>query len=160
MLGVKDISVRKRLLQETKVNIDQSSRYCRSSETTSKQLKDMSGINEKSADYEISALKQQYRRREPPIPQGNRRCKFCGENHEWDKTSCPAYGKSCRNCGIQNHFAKVCQRRSVTEIHHQSKGQRKRARKTRQDVLAVQTPPEKFKNRIVAVLSIKGGNEA
>ena len=111
MLGVKDISVRKRLLQERKLTLIKALDICRSSETTSKQLKDMSGINEKSADYEISALKQQYRRREPPIPQGNRRCKFCGENHEWDKTSCPAYGKSCRNCGIQNHFAKVCQKK-------------------------------------------------
>ena len=35
-------------------------------------------------------------------------CKYCGGQHEPVKTQCPAYGKSCHNCGKANHFHTVC----------------------------------------------------
>ena len=34
-------------------------------------------------------------------------CGYCGYVHE--KGRCPAYGKTCKGCGMINHFAKVCQ---------------------------------------------------
>ena len=41
-------------------------------------------------------------------PGGSRKCQNCGKGylHPGGKTSCPAYGKSCR--GKQNHFEAVC----------------------------------------------------
>ncbi|XP_062556988.1 uncharacterized protein LOC134221827 [Armigeres subalbatus] len=36
------------------------------------------------------------------------RCKFCGDNHEFVKGVCPAYGKKCYRCKGKNHFEKVC----------------------------------------------------
>ena len=33
-------------------------------------------------------------------------CNFCGGSHA--KRQCPAFKKSCKNCGKINHFAKVC----------------------------------------------------
>ena len=33
-------------------------------------------------------------------------CLFCGGSHERGK--CPAWGKSCHNCGKSNHFSRVC----------------------------------------------------
>ncbi len=43
-------------------------------------------------------------------PGGSRKCRNCGKGypHPGGKTSCPAYGKSCRGCGKQNHFEAVC----------------------------------------------------
>ena len=40
----------------------------------------------------------------------SRNCRNCGKGypHPGGKTSCPAYGKSCRGCGKQNHFEAVC----------------------------------------------------
>ena len=35
-------------------------------------------------------------------------CRFCGTNHPPRK--CPAYGKTCSNCGKKNHFRVVCER--------------------------------------------------
>ncbi|XP_055539500.1 uncharacterized protein LOC129726612 [Wyeomyia smithii] len=36
------------------------------------------------------------------------RCKFCGDQHEFAKGVCPAFGKRCHRCNGKNHFEKVC----------------------------------------------------
>ena len=43
-------------------------------------------------------------------PGESRKCRNCGKGypHPGEKTSCPAYGKSCRGCGKLNHFEAVC----------------------------------------------------
>jgi hypothetical protein len=41
-------------------------------------------------------------------------CQYCGGSHP--KNKCPSYGKSCKNCGKLNHFAKVCRAKNVKEI--------------------------------------------
>jgi len=38
-------------------------------------------------------------------------CKYCSRKHELDRTRCPAYGKTCRQCGKVNHFHTVCLQR-------------------------------------------------
>ena len=49
-------------------------------------------------------------------------CGYCGESY--NRGSCPAYGKICKQCGRKNHYAKVCRSvrrtrniREVTESH-------------------------------------------
>ena len=38
-------------------------------------------------------------------------CHFCGSSWTSDhRNKCPARGKRCNNCGIENHFAKVCRK--------------------------------------------------
>ena len=38
-------------------------------------------------------------------------CHFCGSNWTSNhRNKCPARGKRCNNCGIENHFAKVCRK--------------------------------------------------
>ena len=85
----------------------------------------MISLNEKSIDNEIKAIREQWqgnRRGDPSRSHEKKCCKYCGGMHEFDKNSCPAYGKSCKNCGFRNHFSRVCQKkrnettRSVKEI--------------------------------------------
>ena len=41
-----------------------------------------------------------------------RRCPGCGNTGHADQrnTKCPAWGKTCHNCGLQNHFSSVCRK--------------------------------------------------
>lgn len=41
-------------------------------------------------------------------------CKYCGGGHKKGREQCPAYGKTCRSCGVSNHFAKDC------KAHHRA----------------------------------------
>ena len=43
------------------------------------------------------------------------KCKWCGYKHR--NGNCPAYGKSCRNCTRQNHFASMCKSRRNQNAH-------------------------------------------
>ena len=38
-----------------------------------------------------------------------RACHWCGNSHK--PQECPAYSKQCLNCGIMNHYARVCNKR-------------------------------------------------
>ncbi|PAA51290.1 hypothetical protein BOX15_Mlig005755g5 [Macrostomum lignano] len=43
--------------------------------------------------------------------QSSSKCSRCGTSH--GKDACPAYGKTCRKCGKQNHFQKMCRSKFV-----------------------------------------------
>ena len=77
----------------------------------------MSGAAQKPIPEEIKFLHKprgQKGAKEKARREGNkagaRRCKYCDEVHKYG--SCPAFGKYCKNCGIRNHFASVCQQKS------------------------------------------------
>ncbi|XP_044756800.1 uncharacterized protein K02A2.6-like [Coccinella septempunctata] len=47
------------------------------------------------------------------------RCTRCGSIH--GPKSCRAYGKKCQNCGLMNHFSKLCKNKNIKniEIHEE-----------------------------------------
>ena len=53
-------------------------------------------------------------------PVVKRKCKFCGEIHDFKKDLCPAFGKHCSTCKRKNHTANVCKynnkRTSVKQV--------------------------------------------
>ena len=102
VIGVRDNQARKKLLQVSKLTLKECIDICRSYETSSQQLKE---INQE----EVSAISQS-NKKTPPPPRGEReiRCKFCAKTHVWNRLKCPAWGKTCSNCGMQNHFAVAC----------------------------------------------------
>jgi hypothetical protein len=129
----------------------------------------MISLTEKSIDHEIKAIREQ--------SQGNRRggvANIAGESMNLNKNSCPAYGKSCKNCGFRNHFSRVCLKkrnettRLVKEITQDVSSDSGDSVYTvsvlpefpdDQEVLAVQTKYKQFKSRILTVMNIKGGRE-
>ena len=70
-----------------------------------------------SADIQVNKVQAMKSSKSKRFTQPNKRntsfwkisCKYCGGIHEHKKEKCPAYGKSCNQCGKQNHFAIVCQ---------------------------------------------------
>ena len=47
----------------------------------------------------------QYKRKDKPK---NGLCKYCGDNHNYGSSFCPAFGTVCKICKKENHYARVC----------------------------------------------------
>ena len=118
--GIQDNNLRKRLLQERRLDLNTCIDKCRAAEVTEKRVKDM-------ATKEVSALKYAHRKKTFPsekkqsfgdkkqphsFESNGRKCKFCCQVHQFKKGACPAWGKMCESCGKQNHFkcSNVCRK--------------------------------------------------
>ena len=44
------------------------------------------------------------------------KCRYCAKEHVFGKKNCPAFGKSCNNCGLKNHFERMCRRRKMKKV--------------------------------------------
>ena len=126
MLGIRDDRVRERLLRLNDLTLQQAVDQIKSSEQTQQQvLKQMTG-----GDTLVHALNKSGNsdRAEDgifpkmPVPRRppRKECGNCGMSHGRD---CPAYGKTCFNCGRMNYFAQRSQassrgrRNRVSTVH-------------------------------------------
>lgn len=62
-----------------------------------------------------------------------RKCKFCGELHDFTKGSCPAFGKRCHRCGGKNHFEAVCKAERRKKLKRKSRVQKVHAESSTED---------------------------
>lgn len=120
VVGIRDNATRKKLLAENKLTLNKCIDICRASETTSKQLKEMSHAEEVSAvatghpKSKIGLRHNEVRNfSKVQRPVHNKvtepvRCKFCHRTHPLKKELCPAWQHKCDNCGRMNHFSVAC----------------------------------------------------
>ena len=104
VLGIKNDSVRKRLLQEPDLNLSQAVSAVRAHEATSRQMENMTDQSDQAGRNDpmsVQAVKQT-----GPAPA--KFCKFCGRRHPFRKELCPAWGKICQTCRGRNHFSSKC----------------------------------------------------
>ena len=143
VLGIQNSETRKRLLQERNLTLNMCIDICKSAEAAETHLK---AFKDNSSSHSTSSAsihkvertraggKQSSRGHQPHkynlkqggtkpsqagSGKGNRwikQCKYCGQEHAWDKKQCPAYGQSCNRCGIQDHFAKMCQKQRIHKV--------------------------------------------
>lgn len=99
--GSNNASMRERLLREKKLTLDSCIQLCRAAEMSRDNVKTISGPTVE----EVHAVQGSARNKQP---ENMVDCKFCGKSHEKNKQKCPAYGKKCKNCGKDNHFAAKC----------------------------------------------------
>ena len=127
VLGVNDENTRKRLLQERKLTLEKCLDICRTYEKTASQLKVISAGNDEVHKISISKASKRQPIKKPakksPSPNQTEstrpmiECKFCGKNHPRKKELCPAWGKACKKCKAENHFAKCCPGNSHKKVH-------------------------------------------
>ena len=93
IFSMTDTKVRERLLREPELSLAKTLDFCRASEISQAQIKEVSGLNapnihlikdnEKSAEEKSSD-------KLPPANQLRYPCRFCGRKHESNREACPA----------------------------------------------------------------------
>ena len=121
VVGINDNSARKKLLQAGKLTLSQCIDICRSSETSTRQLKtinqeDVRLVKEKNvkpAGKKKCGVSDNRPRTE--LRESRMTCKFCARQHPFAKKNCPAWGTTYKKCGLPNHF-EVCCRESKKKV--------------------------------------------
>jgi transposase InsO family protein len=138
VLGIRDNSTRKILLQKRQLSLTNVIDICRGAEATQHQLKSLGcdkqpesvnkvfpqkkkkddrrsseskGTKSSSMEEAGSAATDSDHRKKPMID-----CKFCGQWHVRDRRKCPAWGKTCTNCNGRNHSESRCYKKKVHNV--------------------------------------------
>ena len=113
IFGVRDDSVREKLLQERQLTLPKTIDMCRAAESASVQAKDMATASPTEVNR-VTGREHSHRKwkggRSAPHHE-KKECRFCGKWHAMTAGACPALGKTCGKCGDKNHFAKKCPRK-------------------------------------------------
>jgi hypothetical protein len=117
VLGISDKQVRKQLIRNRKLTLNEAIEISRSAELIEAEMRKLDLKDNAEAVHFAKGTQHNVhdnQRKQHALA----RCKFCGKSHEWNKSKCPAYGKTCDKCNGPNHFAIVCRKnqiRAVTE---------------------------------------------
>ena len=142
VFGIKDVSVKQRLLREEGFTLQKAMDITRTSEASKLQIREMgkpsttSQVNMCTSKWKRSKKKKQSSQNttQQPVQQPmqktsqqsfGRRCRYCGQTHP--PKSCPAYGKQCSFCKKTGHFESVCRQKkggqkNVNAINEEGQG--------------------------------------
>ena len=120
VVGWSDVDVRRRLMRERELTLENAIDIIKATETANRQIKML--IQEQKNGHQsvsVNAIKKKLNRQnfqnfrkpqkpsEPQNVKGQKKlCMYCGKRHL--KGNCPAYGKVCHKCKKKNHFSSVC----------------------------------------------------
>uniref|UniRef100_A0AAV2K178 Ig-like domain-containing protein n=1 Tax=Knipowitschia caucasica TaxID=637954 RepID=A0AAV2K178_KNICA len=114
VLGIASESSRRRLLREKELNLVTAIEMCRAAEQTDLRMRVMetAGTHVMHTETVHSAVRQPAKHFKARQSDSNKavdpNCRYCGNTHTRGRDHCPAFGKKCKLCGTNNHFAKVC----------------------------------------------------
>ena len=171
--GVRVNAVRRKLLQESSLNLTKCVDICRAAEAASAQIKEMAP-SQHPGEVDLVAKSRPFKKsksiKEKEKPSKNQfvdECKFCGRQHERKKEKCPAYGQICLFCGKPNHksnnFKKSAQRFKRKPKVHQLVESSDQSYSSEEEILSVTTENvvnvvenSKCKSKIFAHMEIEG----
>ena len=123
VLGSRDKAARARLFREKECTLTKAVDSLRISKATLEQLTYMGEKEEETVNAVDGKPRQRTRKDRPKkVPPGasnpcTQLCGYCGGKRHAERQKCPAYGKSCRNCGKQNHFQSVCRQQLQKQVN-------------------------------------------
>ncbi len=123
VLGIREKSTQQMLLRERDLALDKCIDICKITEDAKAQFDaykpDPESVNavsrgrkSKSKPKQRTESRDQTKSKQQGQKNKIAECKFCGKTHEMKKSSCPAWGAKCSNCGGKNHYAAKCTNRS------------------------------------------------
>ena len=135
--GIKDDTLRERLLRVSNLGLKKAIETCKAAEQSKTQVAALAGKPPQQPQVGVDAIRAKHVERSSkdtghvrPWHQPDRRpigqfqqgaCTNCGESHP--PRQCRAYGKTCRACGLRNHFARFC-RKTQAEPRQRYQGRR------------------------------------
>ena len=124
--GIRNDTVRARLLRERELALQSAIDLCRAAEVFESQLREM---RDENIVHAIKDRKQGYKQRDAQ-PHHKIQCKYCGLDHSKGPEHCPAYGKSSNKCHQKKHFAAMCKskKQPMTHTHKHRAPQNRKVR--------------------------------
>lgn len=126
VLGVIDKQVRKQLIKDSKLTLTTAISLCNAAEQSDIEMAKLE-VNQKEAAEAVHFTRKYTKIQDKKTPDGKKtnnilkKCRFCGQAHQWSKFKCPAFNKTCTNCKKLNHTAEVCrQKQTVHAAEHSS----------------------------------------
>ena len=111
--GIKDDSVRQRLLAKNKPDLAACVKESRTTAATREQAQNMR-ITTRTNSLRVQegeTTPDTVLAMTPRTSDKSAGCEYCGKIHRWGQRYCPAYGQTCGSCGKMNHFATACKSR-------------------------------------------------
>lgn len=138
IIGIKDVTIKEKLLIDSELSLEQAITYCRAKESSNQQILMMthneasavhsvsggSSINNFSANKRSGRAKNNFGNRSEEkrnnASEIKRKCSKCNTSHAY--RNCPAYGKRCKKCNKLNHFAIVCKNKKINQVDTEDYG--------------------------------------
>lgn len=125
VVGVRDRQLAQKMQLDDKLTLEKAINMSRQHEAVKKQQRELWGESNSThsvdrvgsqnhQEHKISQESQEEGQTENQVQQTScsthlvASCKFCGSFHRRKKESCRAWGKECKKCKQNNHFAKLC----------------------------------------------------
>ena len=135
----------KLLDKDATLTLDTALNIARTEEVTSNQIKEISPDSSTRVDALRHGGSVPVKPRGPTI----RVCGCCGTEHDISKrSSCPAYGSTCRACGKENHWEKVCRSSKPDPKGNSSGGRQRGGRRRHPKPPKVKQPPGREKHHL------------
>ncbi len=104
LVGMRDLDFQKDLVSMKKLDWKLAKQMILARKNRDSQLEALNPI--KPDPESVKAVK---------IDKKQKKCKYCGLIHQFDKKKCPAFGKTCDYCKKSNHFKSVCKQKARDE---------------------------------------------
>lgn len=138
ILGIRDQQLQQKLISDNPT-LTKVLEHCRTREKSQEQFMEIRKDKATDSYGEVNALRDASR------------CQSCGyRDHRTGR--CPALGKVCTKCGLQNHFAKVCK----ASVHKQATPSKRRPKQRRKvnEIQVQHTDEEADEDYLLCHLSV------
>eukprot|EP00794_Sanderia_malayensis_P002125 gene2125-2412_t len=111
VLGTSDNDLRLRMFREKALTLHKVIMMARESEILKQQVKEIKAPsgNHHTIEENVNFMKKKKTLKTESRDANQKPCRYCGNEHQSGNQFCAAYGKTCKACKRQNHFAKVCE---------------------------------------------------